>query len=136
MRLSEAIKLGAMLKPQGFGDYQTRNGGACALGSAMDAVGVETDIQNSLTDLLLGQLLPATNTSAACPVKPCNDDFAREIGSVIVHLNDDHRWTREQIADWVATVEPQETSAPAMELPASVNAVDPVEGLVAMVHAR
>jgi hypothetical protein len=26
----------------------------------------------------------------------------------MIHLNDDHRWTRERIAEWVATVEPKE----------------------------
>ncbi len=31
---------------------------------------------------------------------------------MVIHLNDDHRWTREQIADWVATVEPSETPTP------------------------
>jgi hypothetical protein len=28
-----------------------------------------------------------------------------------VHLNDDHRWTREQIADWVQTIEPPQASS-------------------------
>lgn len=111
MRLSEAIKLGAMLKPQGFGDYQTGDGGACALGSALDAVGVAADKQNGLTDLSLALRFPAVNTPATCPWKLCRDTFAHEIGSVITHLNDDHCWTRERIADWVATVEPQETTS-------------------------
>jgi len=30
----------------------------------------------------------------------------------IAHLNDGHGWTRERIADWVATIETQETAEP------------------------
>jgi hypothetical protein len=31
---------------------------------------------------------------------------------ISVCLNDHHRWTRERIAEWVATVEPQDAPAP------------------------
>jgi hypothetical protein len=30
---------------------------------------------------------------------------------MILHLNDDHRWTREQIAQWVAPSAPEEEPA-------------------------
>lgn len=42
MRLSEAIRLGAMLKPQGFGSY-FRHGATCAMGAAIEAVGGAND---------------------------------------------------------------------------------------------
>jgi hypothetical protein len=35
------------------------------------------------------------------------------LGAMILHLNDDHRWTREAIARWVAPPpEPRETVVP------------------------
>ena len=38
------------------------------------------------------------NVSRRCPAG-CKKQIP--IGAMIVHLNDDHRWTREQIADWL-----------------------------------
>lgn len=32
----------------------------------------------------------------------------RSLAQMVTHLNDDHFWTREHIASWVASVEPQE----------------------------
>ena len=52
--------------------------GACALGAALLAVGVSPE-------------------EARC---------SRLVCQVIVHLNDDHRWTREKIEAWVAGIEP------------------------------
>jgi hypothetical protein len=42
---------------------------------------------------------------AKCPCAECADRVLLELGCVAVHLNDNHRWTREQIADWVETIE-------------------------------
>ena len=35
-----------------------------------------------------------------CPVEGCSKTLGLAV--IIVHLNDDHCWTREQIASWVA----------------------------------
>ena len=35
-----------------------------------------------------------------CPHENCNKRLP--LAPMIVHLNDDHRWTREQIADWLS----------------------------------
>lgn len=103
MRLSEAIRLGAMLKPQAFGEYNTGNT-TCALGAAMDASNLRCSEE-------LHVLWSWIDGTAMCPA--CADG-ERHIGHIIAaHLNDRHRWTREQIADWVATVEPAEVGSEA-----------------------
>jgi hypothetical protein len=112
MRLSEAIRLGAMLRPQGFGELwtggpQALNGEivetpvrSCALGAAYDAIG------QGYTDPV--RAVPAewelliVFTLVRCPV---HQRAKSQVGAIIGHLNDCHRWTREQIADWVETLE-------------------------------
>ena len=39
------------------------------------------------------------STLAYCPVEGCKKHLV--LSSMIVHLNDDHRLTREQIAEWL-----------------------------------
>ena len=115
MKLSEAIRLGAMLKPQGFG-MLFDGARTCAMGAAHEAIFGEMsefDIDDScsevyaLFDTLLSQRM-------ACPT--CGYAYRRTY-RVIHHLNDKHKWNREQIADWVATIEAQQES-PAIEQPA------------------
>lgn len=108
MRLSEAIRLGAMLKPQGFGSMHPREAvesqryclgirvieKSCALGAAQDA-GYRGDW--------------LTKTLAPCP--GCSDGAHWWITTAVMHLNDMHHWTRERIADWVETIENQQQPA-------------------------
>lgn len=109
MKLSEAIRLGSMIRPQAFGDH-FRGGGSCAMGAAMEAVGMTRGSEEPPEWLAM---LSATGIRG-CPV--CHAPQNNAIG-VSIHLNDWHRWTREQIADWVETIErqteqPQQISAP------------------------
>lgn len=95
MKLSEAIRLGAMLGPQGFGGIDDRSGDGtlCALQAAQKAIGLEYDcydMEEHFPILLLRVWVRGGNTS---------------IGSAIINLNDKHRWTRERIANWVETFE-------------------------------
>ena len=104
MRLSEAIRLGAMLKRQAFGAIEDEDGNTCALGAAYDAIG----------ELHRGQ---GYDWSWACrrfPVLKVLDGSRGRpkcflcgtfVESIIPHLNDFHRWTRERIADWIQTLE-------------------------------
>jgi len=98
IRFSEAIRLGAMLKPQAYHRmYDAVTGGTCALGAALDAVGMLTKWANVW-------LWTWTATSGGrCPLCMKWDDF---VSSMVIHMNDDHKCTRERIADWVATIEP------------------------------
>jgi hypothetical protein len=84
LKLSEAIRLGAMLRPQDFGQYHSPLG-TCALGAAEDA-GFDFAV------------LRIPNMWRTCPGCGVQADTVRYL---IVHMNDRHRWTREQIAAWV-----------------------------------
>lgn len=140
MNLSEAIRLGAMCKPQKHGGpnnllkFETHT---CALSAAAEAAGMK---QLSTYE----PLWPwpwSNNLDMTCPACPWPKEKGRTVACritvthVVAHLNDKHRWTREQIADWVQTIEPP---APARELESAtpVNAVDPCEGSDHQLPAR
>ena len=104
MKLSEAIRLGAMLKPQGSGRFY-QNGRTCALGAALDAIGrLDTSREWSEYDLA-EKSFPAL---CAVATPPDWDGYSDPpLWRAIEWLNDCEHWTREQIADWVATIEAQ-----------------------------
>ena len=101
MKLSEAIRLGSLLKPQAFGGMWVGEG-SCAFGAALDAIGI-----NALT--MATGIWPWLRAPMKCPV--CGQPEVIVTLVISFHLNDKHLWTREEIADWVATVEPQEIEA-------------------------
>lgn len=128
MKLSEAIRLGSMLKPQGFGAlhsfrsrwFRRSEVASCALGAAVDAAGCPTrPISNSTGLPTRGTAIPTVSVEVPSSwafllaTWACSACYKIDrIDRLITHLNDDHRWTREQVADWVATIEPQETEIP------------------------
>ncbi len=113
MKLSEAIRLGAMIRPQARGAF-FKGGGSCALGAALEAVGVEYYEYGGISPDDYRQIhtrWPWTGVRykgayVGLPKKPTD---------VIWRLNDSLLRTREEIADWVATQEPQE--AEVVQLP-------------------
>lgn len=126
LKFSEAIRLGAMLKPQAFGKLQDA-GGSCAYGAALDACGIQD--QDNVTEQQLCELFPITTAPASCPVcglhlepqpEPWQIRELKTVDEVITHLNDWHRWTRERIADFVET----------LETPQAADAVARTEGIV------
>jgi hypothetical protein len=98
MKLSEAILLGAMMSPQAF-QALFRDDGTCALGAALLAIG---PVSEPALRSVCKRWPWAVTVSVDCP--GCGRSCP--VFGVITHLNDTHRWTREQIADWVASVEP------------------------------
>jgi hypothetical protein len=100
MRLSEAIRLGAMMSPQAFRALFTDDG-TCALGGALLAVGATGE---PALRSVRNRWPWAFTVSANCPScgRSCH------VFGVITHLNDNHRWPREQIATWVAGIEPSD----------------------------
>lgn len=104
MRFSEAIRLGATMTRQAFGVGSTPDKSAtCAIGAAWDAVGLLDS--DGLSHK--GCTFPwpeAISIKVNCPATGC----VRHEGLLIavIHLNDDHYWTRERIADWVELHEP------------------------------
>lgn len=104
MKLSEAMKLGAMLRPQGFiGNVRPSDprDGTCALQAALEAIG----IVNRPPHMTSVKHWPWTMRHSRCPA--CGEDG--DVNSLVGCLNDKDRWTREQIAGWIATIEPAET---------------------------
>lgn len=111
--LSQAILLGATLAPQAFGMLVDDDGHTCANGAAFEAAGLMTvdrtrrPVVFTFTDfwfLTAVRLWPVLNHKAACPACPNRID---QVSGLIVHLNNDHRWTRPRIADFVAAIETQ-----------------------------
>lgn len=94
MKYSQAIRLGSKLGPQGFGlSFQRPAISLCANEAARVALGTDAIWRTPL----------ATSQSPECPV--CEEMVEDELCGLVFHLNDDHRWSREQIADFVEDVE-------------------------------
>ena len=119
MKFWEAVLIGSMMRPKQARHAMFDGAGTCALGAAAFAVNApmriattnnedgvrgKIGIGNIVVDLAL--VFPELARRAACPACAATGD----IGGVVGHLNDYHGWTREAIADWVATVEPDETA--------------------------
>jgi hypothetical protein len=112
MRLSEAIRLGAMATGHATGTSLSNDGNTCALGAALVAIGKATRLYSNAFyywPILNEQVFHPVTGECLCML------------SAVRILNDDHRWTREQIADWVQTVESERQQADAS--PEAVHAV-------------
>lgn len=89
-----------MTGPQCFDSYATQEGATCALGAALRAIGDKSE------EYFVGAFWPWVDRDRVrCP--ECAS-WLSDVECAIAHLNDNHRLTREQIADWVATIEPVE----------------------------
>lgn len=98
--LADAMLEGAQRRPdQSFGEYFTGRKSSCALGAAYEGLyrlPVDADgIKPRRLDLIFDCL---DNVVRVCP------ECAKKrlpLGAIIIHLNDHHHWTREQIAGWL-----------------------------------
>jgi hypothetical protein len=105
MKLSEAIRLGAMLRPQQafYVQFDEGENATCALGAAAEAAGIlDLSVPNGYSGKAPEAWRPLVMTRSACPACGLR---ATRVDNQIIHLNNYHRWTREQIADWVETIE-------------------------------
>lgn len=106
MKFSEAIRLGAMLDQQAYGHLD--KDGTCAMGAALKAAGLNVWDFVSPYDAAR-ERFPILNVDAAIPPayrdRYCNSRSHAPVDAIVVGLNDQMRWTREQIADWVETIE-------------------------------
>jgi len=88
--LAEAIRRGIAKAPkQCFGAINRGFNATCAIGAALDGGASEWGI------------------AEPCPVCGKGDDgggVGPHCLALLAHLNDDHRWTRERIADWLDTL--------------------------------
>ncbi len=124
MKLSEAIRLGAMLKPQIKQDHY-HNGSTCAFGAALDAVGQlsmfisgdkfgELDYNHDAYHKYLHSLFDDWRVHNVDPFVLPNGEFTINYEGhknefcviyLIVKLNDDFDFTREAIADHLNKLE-------------------------------
>lgn len=129
MKLSEAIRVGAMLGPQGFGRlkqarrrflglFGRSTTEYCALGGAFAAGGFSSHREPSDgregfrgTAAAPGEMVTVIETPNEWnvffeTVRPCPQCRRPLLGKrLLPHLNDDHRWTREEIARFVESCE-------------------------------
>jgi hypothetical protein len=126
MRMSEAMRLGAMLHDQAYGELWTLDeGGAviasCALGAAFEAAGLPMSREMRPYPILgvggtgvlnWGDVPYEWQPLLGAPAElPCGCErtglgvglFSANfnVQGAIVHLNNSHHWTRERIADWL-----------------------------------
>lgn len=112
---SEAIREGAKLRPQGRGMF-FRAGRTCAYGAGTEAVTGEANKWEVVWELY--PYLCATDvTCPKCEVRGA-------IQGIIYHLNDDHGWKRERIADWLESEEEKLGYVLLTEEPQSCNIKD------------
>lgn len=93
MKLSKAIREGAKLHSQGFGEWAMEYSGTvftCALGAAHEAALGKTPAQMDTVPLIVERLNHVIDT----PIDT-------ELAWGIIDRNDTERQTREQIADWL-----------------------------------
>ena len=103
MRLSEAIRLGAMWSPQTRGAFFQRRGqevATCALGAAFVASGAEASAWVRHWPILHAVVRPAE-----LPDELEDRPYGRRVMDVIIALNDSAGWTRTMISDWVERFE-------------------------------
>lgn len=126
MKLSDAIRLGAMTGRQAFGAYFMGSDASCALGSAARACNVKRGLASMYaalnTEFPILDVIDRQQCPACCTLRQQETRTA-----LIPHLNDDHRWKRERIADYVETIELAQEPLRAGTVPAlseaSVNAL-------------
>lgn len=101
---SEAIREGAKLGPQAF-RFLSLNGANCAIGAGLRAMGLSL-IHGCA---VLGSEPAVTafpyldEAFVTCPVDAlCG---LKSLFFTVMDLNDNHHWTREQIADWLESEE-------------------------------
>ena len=100
LELADAIAAGAQRRPrQAFGEYFSEEGGSCALGAAYEgAYALPRETDHTIRPRLHRIFDCLENVRRRCPVG-CNKRLP--LNAIILHLNDDHHWTREQIVDWL-----------------------------------
>lgn len=108
LKLHEAIRLGAMVTVKWTRELFAFDCGgeiiaSCALGSALVALGKTQHGNSSAVMNLIEEKFPWVSGFSSCPACTASG----HLPNIIAHLNDGHLWTREQIADWVETIEQQ-----------------------------
>lgn len=98
IKLSQAMRLGAMTTEQMFGrPWNEDQSKACAIGAAYLGLGAPDGIVSSYSYDYVSRFGNGKSYRT-----PCLHDYAgNTLTGVIWHLNDDHKWPREKIAEWL-----------------------------------
>jgi hypothetical protein len=134
MKLSEAMRLGAMISPQSrAGIQETRDGvrHTCALGAALEASGALKPTPTTGPGLNHRGSATSDFGYNVCPEwyhllesYQLHPEFLIkskvQLVRIISSLNDRYGWTRERIADWVETIENQQEQANPIEVDEAV----------------
>ena len=99
--LAAAILHGVGSRPlQSFGHYFQGRRASCALGAAYEGMYRLPREAESIRPRHLTRLFECLEDS----IRSCPEGCRKRLplGAMILHLNDDHQWTRERIAEWVA----------------------------------
>jgi hypothetical protein len=97
--LAEFIRAGSTRGPQCFGSYFDEKGGSCALGAVYEGLYHLPRRHGKLIPDHLERLFRCLDEmTKQCP-RGCSKRLP--LASMIVHLNDDHRMSREEIAEWL-----------------------------------
>jgi hypothetical protein len=98
--LSTFIRLGSKLSKQGYGELQDKQNNTCALGAAVHAKTGELPHDNYKE---VGMLFPQLMSQVKHPITSRSQEL-RFLSNVITDLNDNWKWSREQIADWLESI--------------------------------
>lgn len=95
---SEAIREGSKSGPQIFNELFTlEQNGSCVMGAGMLALWKE-DPEEDLHCAMYSNFPYMLDSEGDCPA--CSDTNVR-LDMLVMHLNDTHKYTRENIADWL-----------------------------------
>ena len=98
--ITETCALGAAIRAVGCGSHQQVSNGK---GKPFRGKAVKSGDKVNVIEFP-DDWLPLLRMVPQCPVTLCKE--SDEVDRLVTHLNDDHRWTREQIAEWIETLEP------------------------------
>jgi hypothetical protein len=103
--LASFIRAGAERRPeQAYGDYYKGKNASCALGAAYEGMyRLPREMEGAHPTKDLEWFFDCLEgTVRRCPVDGCKKRLV--LSALIVHINDEHRWSREQIATWLESV--------------------------------
>lgn len=99
LKASEALRLGMLRRPhQAFHSYVRGDAMACALGTIAAAYGKD-QTNEVAAQFMAYKFRRRVDRRYSCPSQRCPG--SNRLRDLVIHLNDDHRWKRERIADWL-----------------------------------